>query len=269
MAVRWQQGHTVPLGNMLYSFIKLAEWENDDAPSPFALLAAIQSMVNDAWQDTANPSNALAIAMFAGGKALVPGAPPTLSMDTPLNPLQSYLVSSTLLGYVCQEIGYTAQNSTDMKNRVAAALVKIMDLLGPTAAYAYSGDDPSLVTWDKVFDQLSSEVYDLGISAVSGFAEDSLGVIMPSMTFNGVAKTTAVSMWVDFMNTMPQGSHVSSITTDLVNNPDNLLKAFQETRDAALELALMAEHAAKAAEIVEGALTGIVGNLSNFLLRKF
>ena len=268
MAARWQQGHTVPLGNMLYSFIRLFEWDNDDPPSFYGFLAAIQSVVDDAWEDPTDPGNALAIAMFASGNSLVAGAPPTLSPDTPLNPLQSYLISVTLLGYVSQ-LGETT-GSLDVKGSILAVLDHIAGLLGPSIAYA--DDEVALVTWDKVFDQVSStltgEVQDFAEETVTNFAEDTLGIVMPSMTFSTDSRSTAVGMWVDFMNTLPQGAHVSSVTTDLVNNPEDLLNAFEETREAAESVAALADHAAKAADIVTDALGGIVGDVADVVLNK-
>ncbi len=271
MAVRWQQGHTVPLGNMLYSFIRLFQWKNEDPPSFYGFLAAIQSVVNDAWQDPTDPENALTIAMFASGNALVAGAPPVISSDTPLNPLQSYLISVTLLGYVSQfNDGGTTTGALDVKDSFLAVLDRLCGMIGPSAAWAQ--DEVALVTWDKVFEQVSStltgEVQAFAEETVTGYAEDALGIVMPAMTFSMDSRTTAVGMWVDFMNTLPQGSHVSSVTTDLINHPDDMLNAFEETMAAAESVAALAEHASKAADIVTDALGGVVGDVSDMVLGK-
>ena len=270
MATRWQQGHTVSLGNMLYSFIKLFEWENDAPPSFYGLLAAIQSVVDDAWENPGAPENALPIAMFATGNALVPGDPPTLSPETRLNPLQSYLISVTLLGYVAEQIEEGTTGALSVDRPVLAALGHLFDLLGPATAYA--DDDNTLFSWQTVFDQasgtLTGEIKSFAEDTVTGFAEDFLGVVTPSMTFSTESRSTAVGMWVDFMNTLPQGSHVSSVTTDLVNNPEDLLNAFEETREAAESVAELAEHTTKAAEIVTDALSGVVGKVADTVLTK-
>ncbi len=94
----WQIGETTQLGSMLLGFIALFEWE-DAAPSPYELLEILQDLADRAWNDPYIEDGHLPIILFNRGQSISPNAP-QLSLNMPLNPLQAYLLSSTLLGYM-------------------------------------------------------------------------------------------------------------------------------------------------------------------------
>ncbi|MEE4329355.1 MAG: PKD domain-containing protein [Wenzhouxiangella sp.] len=124
MALRWQIGEAKTIGPMLAGFLFAMEWQGGDAPTPFQMLAAIQQEVDEAWADPTNPDNALPILLFNTGRTLDP-QPPVISPSTPLNPLQSYLFLTTLLGYANDQLFY--QDLLDDDGNL---------LTGPTAASA-------------------------------------------------------------------------------------------------------------------------------------
>ena len=98
MIEHWQIGETEQLGSMLLGFIALFEWDGA-APSPYELLAALQDLVDRAWNDPYVEDNLFPVILFNRGASISPNAP-RLSLNTPLNPLQAYLLSATLLGYM-------------------------------------------------------------------------------------------------------------------------------------------------------------------------
>ncbi|MBI5443420.1 MAG: carboxypeptidase-like regulatory domain-containing protein, partial [Deltaproteobacteria bacterium] len=102
---RWHRGETMPLGVILQGMILAFDWENSNPPSLFRLLKSLQEQVNRAWSDPTDPANALLVAMFNRARTVSP-EPPTLSQDTPLNAVQSYLFSVTVFGYVSSQVLY-------------------------------------------------------------------------------------------------------------------------------------------------------------------
>ncbi len=98
MIEHWQIGDTTKLGSMLLGFIAMFEWEGA-APSPYELMAALQELVDAAWKDPYIEDSALPVILFNRGPSISPNAP-QLSLGMPLNPLQAYLLSSGLLGYM-------------------------------------------------------------------------------------------------------------------------------------------------------------------------
>ena len=94
----WQIGETTQLGAMLLGFIALVDWEGA-APSPYELLEALQDLVGQAWNDPYIEDSVLPVILFNRGQSISPNAP-QLSLHMPLNPLQAYLFSSSLLGFM-------------------------------------------------------------------------------------------------------------------------------------------------------------------------
>ncbi len=88
-------GETTTLGELLYSYTYLWEWDGS-RPNLIEWLHAIQSAVDRAWEDPDAPESALFILLFNQGKNLSP-EPPKIVADTPLNSLQAQLMSVTLL----------------------------------------------------------------------------------------------------------------------------------------------------------------------------
>lgn len=143
----WQIGETTRLGAMLLGFIALFEWQGA-APSPYELLAALQDLTNQAWNDPYLEDNLLPVILFNRAPSLSPN-PPQLSLSMPLNPLQSYLLSATLLGYMNHllflrdfpdgDLGET-QTALDSGAQVPVRLAaNLLDWMQPGAVVSDSG----------------------------------------------------------------------------------------------------------------------------------
>lgn len=286
IAQRWQMGETRPLGNMLLSMIHMLTWKNGKAPSLYALLASIQMVVDDAWTDPYAPSSIFIVTLFNTRTGGVSPTPPVISADTPLNPLRAYLLSSTILGYVSNEMslgqlgaldGRGTGGSSGMKAFLASLWSDVLSLVGPSSAHAEAPPKESpITTWSVIFENLAKTsqsvvngvAFDIANNKISGLGEDALSLLTPLSTINSSSKTAAVDMWVDFMHTLPQNSSVGSITAKLVNHPDDMLLAFAESKKAAVIVDQLPKYANAASGIAKDALGNVAGQLAEVILKQ-
>ncbi len=101
IAERWQRGETMTLGDFLIGFPLFLEWPVQ--PTPLRVLSALQAVVDRAWDNPRDEKSALLVALFNRGTSILP-TPPRLSLETPLNALQSYLIASTLFAWATNDM---------------------------------------------------------------------------------------------------------------------------------------------------------------------
>jgi hypothetical protein len=103
VAERQIRGETMTLGDYLYGFPLFFAWQTQ--PSPLRALSSLQAVVDRAWANPDDPMSALTIAIFNRGRSLLFQAP-RLSLETPLNAIQAYLMTSTLFAWANADIYY-------------------------------------------------------------------------------------------------------------------------------------------------------------------
>ncbi|MGQ0735911.1 MAG: carboxypeptidase regulatory-like domain-containing protein [Acidobacteriota bacterium] len=92
------------LGELLLACILSFEYgANVPVPALGAVLAAFQGEVNAAWATPGAVSSPLLMALTNHGRT-VSLRPPQLTLDTPLNPLQSYLLATTWFAFVSRHL---------------------------------------------------------------------------------------------------------------------------------------------------------------------
>lgn len=137
IAFKMQRGESVSLAEILFAFSFGFEWTNGPPLTLAEWLDGLQEGVNRAWADRRNPTNALPLVMFNAGSRLSVD-PPTLSPETRLNALQSFLFTMSMLTYAT-----VASN-----DQVAAA--------PPFPIYRGPSTDP---LWRRMLDQLVPAAY--------------------------------------------------------------------------------------------------------------
>ena len=103
VAERLIRGETMTLGDYLYGFPMLFQWQTQ--PTLLRALSALQDVVDQAWANPNDPMSALSITLFNRGRSTLPSSP-RLSPETPLNAIQAYLMTSTLLAWANNDIYY-------------------------------------------------------------------------------------------------------------------------------------------------------------------
>jgi hypothetical protein len=114
VADRMMRGETMTVGDFLYGFPLLFHWPTQ--PTLLRALSALQDVVDQAWANPNDPLSALTITLFNRGRSTLFSAP-RLSPETPLNAIQAYLMTSTLLAWANNDIYYmngSDQPSTDL-----------------------------------------------------------------------------------------------------------------------------------------------------------
>lgn len=99
MAFELAASETTTLGSVLLRLLASYDYGNGSVPRVAELITGIQSMVNQAWADPDNaPAAKLWFILFNQGR--VPSeTPPVLSVDTPLNSLQSWLLIASWFSF--------------------------------------------------------------------------------------------------------------------------------------------------------------------------
>ena len=103
VADRMIRGETLTVGDYLYGFPLLFNWQTQ--PTLLRALSALQDVVDQAWANPNDPLSALTITLFNRGRSTLFSAP-RLSPETPLNAIQAYLMTSTLLAWANNDIYY-------------------------------------------------------------------------------------------------------------------------------------------------------------------
>lgn len=88
-------GESVSLIELLYDMRFAFQWSGTP-PTYLQMLNALQTLVNQAWNDPYNPNSAVVILLFNQGTSMTPD-PPTLTADTRLNKFQAYIALSGLM----------------------------------------------------------------------------------------------------------------------------------------------------------------------------
>jgi len=106
MAEHQDRGESVALQEVLFAISSGWVWTNGPSPLLSEWLETLQGLINNAWAEPTNPSNALPIVIFNQGRTLTP-LPPQITPATRLNPVQHYLFVISMLSYA--SIGTNAE----------------------------------------------------------------------------------------------------------------------------------------------------------------
>lgn len=87
---------SVSLMELLFALSWGPRWQGDEFPALSEWMTTLQEMVNRAWAEPQRPENRMLVLIFNSGRSMTP-APPVLSPETRLNPLQAFLLTSSFL----------------------------------------------------------------------------------------------------------------------------------------------------------------------------
>lgn len=98
IADQFQRGESFALTDLLLTLGMGLEWEGGPPLTITEWIDALQEQIDRAWANPAEPDSKYALVLFNRGERMLP-EPPRISTMTRLNPLQTYLFTTSLLTY--------------------------------------------------------------------------------------------------------------------------------------------------------------------------
>lgn len=159
LALQLIAGDTHTLGDILFRYLRIFNYNGNTVPRLTAVLAAIQNEVDRAWLSPGDGSG-LFVVLFNQRRQLL-GNPPQINMDTPLNALQTYIMVTSLLVYTHNTLNAVEYAVNDFKPVMLASSGMIfsdapMSLLMAQTSGSDFGDIYSM-GWDMVFETASPD----------------------------------------------------------------------------------------------------------------
>lgn len=191
MAFELASTATTTLGDTLLRLLSSYDYGNGSVPRVAELITGLQSMVNQAWADPDNaPASKLWFILFNQGR--VPSeAPPVLSVDTPLNSLQSWLLIASWFSFEKNARAGTIEAPAQplVQPSTTGRSLRARDALPPPAV-----TDRSALAfgWSEIFKAQST---DMGLKFASGQIKQSCDNLAPQL--NGVKPPTCGNKKLD------------------------------------------------------------------------
>ncbi len=169
LAQKMQRGaESISLVDLLFAISYGLRWENDTPPTLAEWLADLQQVVNAAWANPNDPDNLMPILMFNRGNRLLP-APPELSPETRLTPMQAFLFMASWWTTIFTEPSPNARVIGLPEETMLARFGRgLWALIGPSAAYAEPPPPASNKRFTKFWRGLYQQRNDYLIGSGSG-----------------------------------------------------------------------------------------------------
>ncbi|MBI4849299.1 MAG: carboxypeptidase regulatory-like domain-containing protein, partial [Nitrospirae bacterium] len=154
-------GDSRSLGEILTLFLRSFDYKGQPVPKLMDVLSAIQQEVDSSWSNPRDGSP-LIMALFNQKRSLL-GDPPKVRLDTNLNSLQTYLLVTSLMTFVHNQVTAAPPSGMLQNNLFAFADTTLNDSAfdaspflfaqsGPGNGGSGSGSGAYSIIWETVFD---------------------------------------------------------------------------------------------------------------------
>jgi len=165
LAMEMIAGDTHNFGQILALFLRSFDYRGNEVPILLKVIEGIQQRLDQAWFNPQDGSTEALLIVLFGQTRSISGAPPQISLNTMLNPLQTYLLISSLFTFVHNQtqpvVGainikpdYSADTAALLKNSFNNSLSFLFNtIFSPSSAMAsppLTGSGFSLI-WEEVF----------------------------------------------------------------------------------------------------------------------